>query len=590
MNKLVRIIIIFCISTCMYSCAHPEVTVENLSIDDAYYVVSLNGNRNTPAPQKLLTEYKTYYAKNGLNRKIYIGGKLTEKNWCWITDNIGEKVQQYIELKNRFVIDDQHYFGQNFEIMNLPYTASNFTDYSFTAHYGEQNTAGVLVDEPGYTPFGFTMRVIPANYKSLTYEIYQMEGYNGFDDPLANIIKTQFEQFDVFIDKNVNASNIPAVNWEYVDGIPIENDPIMQAVLKIMYPNDNLSEPAEFNAKLNEYNNLTPPRCILFFAKNYTVDNPNVDNNILGVTLGAPATPINNRGRLAVVFVENIRRLFPDPEKAKKVIYYTALHELGHNWGNKDKFTDNKTHLSWHNGNDVSSSEKTWKYCVMNTLTEPNLTDKRLENLAFCEGHIQRAGNICWEEKQYDPIGMHNTVTSETKQQSDDLKIEIFIDSTRYFRGKAINLFMKITNKTLQKLKYFGTGNFNLKSLETNMAIKDVNGNHKGTAIEIESGATHYYSYSLLPFYAHKGEDTIVYKPHYVGLGRYSFSVSINIAGGIKVNSNSINFEIIPLPEEYKMYYDLLDSSQFSRQKKINNYEKYNDSFFGYEFYTEGHL
>lgn len=226
-------------------------------------------------------------------------------------------------------------------------------------------------------------------------------------------------------------------------------------------------------------------------------------------------------------------------------------------------------------------------YCSSEPESHLQLTNKRLEKIAFCEGHIQLAANICWEEKQYDPIGMHNTVTSETKQQSDDLKIEIFIDSTRYFSGKAINLFIKITNKTLQKLKYFGTGNFNLKSLETNMAIKDVNGNHKGTAIEIESGATHYYSYSLLPFYAHKGEDTIVYKPHYVGLEWYSFSVSINIAGGIKVNSNSINFEIIPLPEEYKMYYDLLDSSQFFRQKKINNYEKYNDSFFGYEFYTE---
>lgn len=215
------------------------------------------------------------------------------------------------------------------------------------------------------------------------------------------------------------------------------------------------------------------------------------------------------------------------------------------------------------------------------------ITEKRLEKIAFCEGHIQRAANICWEEKQYDPIGKQNTEILNDKPISEDLKIEITLDSTLYYRGKAISLFMKITNKSLQRLKYNGIGQFNLKNLETNMEIKDVNGIHDGIPFGIEPGATHYYSFSLLPFYAHQGEDTILYAPHYVGLGRYSFSVTTNLAGGIKVNSNSTNFEIIPLPEEYKMYYDLLHSKKNSVQDLIDDYENHKDSFFGYEFYTE---
>ena len=83
-------------------------------------------------------------------------------------------------------------------------------------------------------------------------------------------------------------------------------------------------------------------------------------------------------------------------------------------------------------GQDESTSPE---LCLMNTLVgTADIIEDRIENMAFCEGHTQRGLNVCWDLKQYTPIGDLNE--QEVYRPGSNFQLQILTERDKYYKGK----------------------------------------------------------------------------------------------------------------------------------------------------------
>lgn len=215
--------------------------------------------------------------------------------------------------------------------------------------------------------------------------------------------------------------------------------------------------------------------------------------------------------------------------------------------------------------------------------------------------YFYNSSNICWELKQYEPIGQPVSTPEQFPSENDKIKFEIQIDSTIYYQGKAINLLIKITNISDHPIKLTGQVPFSMYNISRAASIFPVNGVYyfSGNTV-LEPGEDYYNSTDLLQWYSsynNDWRDTTVFQHHYMGAGEYSFKAGMEfkfqqsgqhyLRPPEKATSNEIRFEIIALPDSLSDNFKMVKgTSRADAVKYISNLQNYAGSFFEYEYWS----
>lgn len=180
------------------------------------------------------------------------------------------------------------------------------------------------------------------------------------------------------------------------------------------------------------------------------------------------------------------------------------------------------------------------------------------------------------------------SVPEQFPSENDKLKIEIQIDSTIYFQGKAINLLIKARNMS-EEILSINISRFDMIRLDDNIYIQPVNAARLGEIMILKPQEENYTSIYLLPFYSSlltDWQDTTLYQHHFMSPGRYRFKVDMDYRDGHSriAESNTIEFEIAPLPDTLWKYLKIVRAAGSTKaDEAVLLAEKYNGAFFEYD-------
>jgi hypothetical protein len=390
---LILILIVFYVTSCS-----SNDTIGNTTSHGPYYVVSHTGDRTSPISDPIGLEYDNFYVKN--SRTIFVGGgDDPNKSYVWITSSMFSGIPPYGYINNAYSykLNGNNYYGLPVTIPT-PGSVLSKTEYAASVNKGTYEND---IFNAAYPSVPITITQLPNSYKTLTYDVYQQVGYKGIGRNYSDTeskIQNAFNKFEVTISSSVKNSTLTAENWPNVEFAPLisDNDAVVKAY-KIIYPLLSIEEAAD------QYVTENPNNCLLFYVKDYTGT-----QTVLGQTYRYYSTSNVYIAKLSVVYIDRmsfIHNSSPNLWRAKEV-YHTSIHELTHNWCSS--ITDND-HIAWHNGDGKDyCSMGVAQYVTNNGIFTGEPTDaykKVLNNLIMCDGHIQRASNICWELNQYTPLG-----------------------------------------------------------------------------------------------------------------------------------------------------------------------------------------
>ena len=589
LKNLLSLLVFFQL-TLFYSCSLQPVVGEDGSKSDSdsnLYLITTNGNLNYLSQNPIDAEYKTFFFLPNETRKIYLGGKLptSHSNYTslWL-ENSSIWNPRYVESIYTSYINSNNYYGIPIGIIDIPIQSG---DYAVTAKVG-------LESGSTYTPYGtknITFKVSP-NYDDRDWglRVYQQQSYNALDITKDETVSA-FKDMNVYLGTSgININNINSnLTDEVVDldynGTPVNLDKWVIYAMSKIYPALSVTD------AIYTYSQEHPNEGLIFFVKDYNPINFPANKEWLGYTISnAYANGVRKQAPISFIFVKRIKDLFSDNVE-NQVIKYVTIHELGHLWC--EGFTDQATHSLWHNGDNQN-------ICLMKTgISFPTPTgeeEKILNNLVFCEGHLQRGMNVSWHLKQYSPYGeqtaqQSNQIllasnTSFSYQQNQDLEIEISGDKPEIIQGEFIDVLVKVINKSNKTIS-IGAPKHYLYDYNNDSTFT----NHYGEGrvhIEIPPNGSYYFLVDPQDYILFSGMD---FSTHTFPPGSYDYYLSLFV-GGNEIKSNKINLRVKPIPDSLKQAYEDLkfDTKKYDPNKNYSleaekKFEKYKGTYYEKEFY-----
>ncbi len=569
------------------------------------YLITENGDLNNLSTDAVDTEYSTFLFLPNESRKIYVGGKLphVESNQIWI-ENVylwgSTKVTGYDFSVTRIGAND--YYSGWIKPLGYPFSGT----YNISTYVGKEDLTG-----PTFTsyagPKAITFKIAQFDARDWNLDVYQQYSYNAFHLVREEVIAAfGYNNMNIsFININNANSILPdlVVDYNYNPGNPF---PVSSTSELIIYAYSKVYPTLATGDAIIKYGEDHPNSGLLFFVKDYTLTTSFPDPNFAGLTL-AGFTSLARKPAVSFVFVKRITDSW-NSNWETKALKHTAIHELGHLWC--DNITDNATHSLWHNGKDKEKNA-----CVMNTdlkvnengepvNNDNNRTKNILNNLRFCEGHLQRGMNVSWKLKRYVPYGQNQTeMTKELftsnrilQRSVQDNKLNIVLSTTKkdYIKGELIDAFVIIKNNSGDTIK-FNYSKFYLITDKSDTvsqeAIKD------GSVAVIAPYSELKILMSPLESIAFKDDDnreSADYPWYYWSEGNYKYYLSLT-SGGKEYFSNKIPISIKPVPDSLVTAFNnlkrdirhpaMLSFDTYKFEKYETLFEMYKGSYYEREYY-----
>jgi|GEM_PF-5539708 len=587
--KIVLFLSVFFLLMLFYSCANVGSTPDGEKSDGDLnlYLITTNGSLNSLSQNAVDAEYNTFFFLPGETRKIYLGGKLptdhSNYNVLWL-ENSSIWNPRHTEGIYSSDINDNNYYGIPIGLSDIPAQSG---DYNVYAKVGFES--GVA-----YTPYStknLTFKVSP-NYDDRDWglRVYQQQSYNVLNltkDEIVNAFNNMHVYLAPLGNENIidvnNSLEDEIYDLEYNGTSVVDDNFVIYAMNKI-YPSLTVTE------AINTYAQEHPNEGLLFFVKDYNPINFPPNEVWLGYTISnAYANGVKKQAPISFIFVKRIKDLFSDGVE-NQVIKYVTIHELGHLWC--EGFTDQASHTLWHNGDNQN-------ICLMKAgIGYPTPTqedEKILNNLVFCEGHLQRGMNVSWHLKQYSPYGEQTTqqnqiILASNKNfnylQDRDLEIEISCDKPEIIQGEYIDILVKVINKTNKTITMGAPKNY-LYDYNNSSTYTNQYGAGR-VRIEIPPNGVYYFFVDPQSSLLFKDKDfsTNSFPP-----GSYDYYLSLYVEGK-EVRSNKINLKVEPVPDSLKQAYEDLrfDPKTYDPNKNYlleaeEKFRKYKGTYYEREFY-----
>jgi hypothetical protein len=159
--------------------------------------------------------------------------------------------------------------------------------------------------------------------------------------------------------------------------------------------------------------------------------------------------------------------------------------------------------------------------------------------------------------------------------KADDVKVEIHVDSAAYYKGKSINLFIKIINNSNKPISHSEIS-LNLFNAETNKKLRSYASNKGQYWDEIGPYQERYMTLPLAAYYDFTELELIE--------GKYNFYINIWVKEIGEILSNTISFEVLPLRPEDEIYFNEIFARTHIEEFK-SKADLFNNSFWDYEYH-----
>lgn len=584
------------------SCDPPNTTGDTGTggtSDQNNYIITQTGNINDPndfTTEKLDLDYNTFLLlTDGVPRNIYFGGLLPSSTYAnevnIICDALGVDDITNQTINYQITNNGPYYYYVPFSIYSTFFATPG--EYLITANlqYNGTATGDQLV---------CTLKVAENIARSWTLDVYEQIAYYSINFTEEKI-RTAFNELQVSLGVDVKNSSMidETINWDRTHTSYDENELVIYAYLKV-YPNKSTP------SAIADYAIEHPNNGLLFYIKNYNIIDNEPLENLNGVTFAYGGT-VARLPALCFVFVERVRIGWHN-DWEENVLSATSIHEAGHLWC--EGFTDNDTHQLWHNGDYLKSCVMINPYVKdagVNGVPDAQ-TQNILENLKFCEGHVQRGLNVSWYLKQYAPYGETTNGSNQylyalngspaqynNIRVGDDLKINIESYQKDYIQGKLIDVLVRVKNNTQYAIKLHPADHLLFSYEESKTIDSQPMGGYYATVV-IPPYQEYIYLVNPLKYVNHKKEDKGLLPGlpwYYWPEGDYDYYISYKFNNKV-YTSNKIPITILPVPDSLTTAFedlkadknnpDLLNFSTYKFESLENLFEKYRETFYEKEF------